>query len=325
MTAWTEKAQGSANPTPSQTLAANRGYILFVSSGLSGSAAAPTSVTGFTLIDSVSTGNGNVNLSAWRHVGAQSGAITLTYATPPTNVRWKLLEASAVNLTGTNGSGMIRAANIVSGNSASTTPSLALAAIVGGNGVLGGLAYNHGAAGTITAGSGYAKVGADYSPGGSPANQLSAQWDETGTTTCGWTTVNASPKAMIALEMVPGVVSDPPTVDAGADQAVDAYDTVTLTGSASGGTPGYGHAWTVVSGGPGGLDIVNASSASASFTAPAGPEGYVLVLRDTVTDAAAQTGTDDVQVSVRAHPHYVRRSGTWHPKRLLTRRGGTWV
>ena len=100
----------------------------------------------------------------------------------------------------------------------------------------------------------------------------------------------------------------PPTAHAGADRTVDPGAAVTLNGS---GTDSDGtiqsYAWSQVSGTS--VTLQNASTARASFTAPATPGA--LVFRLTVTDDSGDTGTDDVTVTVRdAPPRFVSTVAT---------------
>ena len=90
----------------------------------------------------------------------------------------------------------------------------------------------------------------------------------------------------------------PPTANAGLDQAVDELASVTLSGSGldnDGSIASY--AWSQVSGTS--VDLQDASSASASFTAPDKAEGTEeLVIRLTVTDNRGAAASDEVSVTV---------------------------
>lgn len=89
-----------------------------------------------------------------------------------------------------------------------------------------------------------------------------------------------------------------PAVSAGTDLAVDEGVAVTLTASASDpdGTVA-GHAWAQT-GGPT-VKLTGATSASASFTAPAVTADTALTFQVTVTDDRGGQATDTVQVTVR--------------------------
>ncbi len=88
-----------------------------------------------------------------------------------------------------------------------------------------------------------------------------------------------------------------PTADAGADQRVKPGTEVTLSGSGSTGT-GLEYRWRQVSGTDAQLSDPN--QVSVTFTAPAftGSENDTLVFELAVTDSAAQTVTDRVQVTL---------------------------
>lgn len=99
----------------------------------------------------------------------------------------------------------------------------------------------------------------------------------------------------------PPPVNTPPVASAGADQSVQAGDTVVLDASASsdkedGGVTSY--AWKQVSGPV--VSLSGANSASASFTAP--ESGGNLQFQVTVTDSDGLASSDTCTVSVAAAP-----------------------
>ena len=95
-------------------------------------------------------------------------------------------------------------------------------------------------------------------------------------------------------------LSDPPTAVAGPDQVVSAGVTVTLDGSASFDTDGTitAYQWTQIGGTT--VTLTNASTAVATFTAPAAPDSLTFELE--VTDNDAATGTSSISVRVNAPP-----------------------
>ena len=104
---------------------------------------------------------------------------------------------------------------------------------------------------------------------------------------------------VVRAEMVASTGAD--SVNAGADQTVDAVTTVTVTAMASGAVT-----WSQVSG-P--AVTLTPSGLSASFAAPASLAGSTVVLR-----ATCGTATDDVTVTVRAHAEWWSDVGaTWRP------------
>lgn len=330
----TQIATGTGASITGQTLQPGRGYVLTVSMGYGATVALPpTAVTGFTVEGggSIATANGNLHLSVWRRVvtATTTGTITITPDGTQDNIRWSLYEVTGADTGGVNGANLIRrpggTPNIAVVATAALTPSVTLPfAVASGNAVFSAIAYNAATTQTITPGTGYVKVGVDVTASGSPANQLSGELDTTGTTLATWGTTNGSNKAVVAFEIAEATAT-PPTADAGADQAVETWETVTLTGSASGGTGTKTPAWTVVSGAPPGFALVGASTFTPSFEAPGGPDGYTIVLRLTVTDGAAMTATDDVTVTVQPWGRFILRGSTWTPARRSTRRGSTWV
>ena len=93
--------------------------------------------------------------------------------------------------------------------------------------------------------------------------------------------------------------NQPPSADAGADQTVDAGDTVTLDGSGSSDPDGTvaGYQWTQSTGPV--VSLSNEDQASASFVAPELNMATELVFRLTVTDDDGEAASDDVSVTVQ--------------------------
>lgn len=91
--------------------------------------------------------------------------------------------------------------------------------------------------------------------------------------------------------------NQPPTVNAGIDQAVDEGDVVTLTGTAndSDGTIAS-YAWAQLSGPT--VVINNANQAVASFTAPNVNSSTPLIFRLTATDDDGATASDTVTITI---------------------------
>ncbi|HMJ74486.1 MAG TPA: DUF4214 domain-containing protein, partial [Iamia sp.] len=122
-----------------------------------------------------------------------------------------------------------------------------------------------------------------------PAAGTSVSFEVTVTDTLGQT----------ASDTITITVNTPPTADAGDDQTVDPGDTVTLAGSGTDTeTEDLDHQWTVASGPS--VTLVDATSATATFTAPAGPATIVLELE--VTDEHGLSATDTVTITVDGAP-----------------------
>ena len=103
--------------------------------------------------------------------------------------------------------------------------------------------------------------------------------------------------------------NQPPTVDAGADQSVDAGMMVALTGTASDpdGTI-VSYLWEQTGGTM--VSLAGATSGTAMFTAPDVSMDETLTFRLTVTDDDGATASGAVSVMVRARPAGVSLSGT---------------
>jgi len=108
-----------------------------------------------------------------------------------------------------------------------------------------------------------------------------------------------------------------PTVDAGADQSVEPFSTVTLTatGSDTDGTIAS-YAWTQTSGT--GVTL-SGTGASRTFTAPAAQSSQVLVFSVTCTDDGGATSSPDtVTVTVLpATEFYLSSGGVWQPLQTI--------
>lgn len=298
--------------TASVSPAANAPLALWVSSALTGGADGPTSVTGlgltWTKVVDQDSNNSNLNGSLFTaKTGGSpgSGALTITFATARGNAGWKLIQG--------NGGDQFVAASAASTSTASTTPTVTLATTPGStSAVFAFLGYNAGAAQTMEPTAPLVRIGADADTPGAPANQLSAAWDNppSPSQTVAYGTTNGSNKVIAGIELTEGAATNAaPTADAGADQAnVDAYTTVTLTGSGSdsdGTIANY--AWSQTDG-P--AVTLTGTGANRTFRAPATIDGTTLTFQLTVTDNGGATGTDSVDVAVLPHSTWLQLDAT---------------
>ncbi|WP_134670172.1 PKD domain-containing protein [Halorussus marinus] len=109
--------------------------------------------------------------------------------------------------------------------------------------------------------------------------------------------VTASTQTTVTVAQQP--VNEAPTADAGDDQTVDAGDSVALdaSGSSDPDSDDLSYEW-VQTGGPV-ATLTDADSASPGFTAPEVDAETDLTFEVTVTDAAGETATDAVTVTVQ--------------------------
>lgn len=114
-----------------------------------------------------------------------------------------------------------------------------------------------------------------------------------------------------------GTGSNPPTVDAGADQSVTSYSQVTLTANAS--DPDAGDTvtvtWSQSSGTP--TVTLTSSGATASFTSPAVRNGTTLGFEATASDGT-NSDSDTVSVTVSPHNEWAVQAGVEQPIRVDT-------
>ena len=139
--------------------------------------------------------------------------------------------------------------------------------------------------------------------------------------TAGWTTARRSYGCLVTLKGAAAGVD--PVADAGADQTnVEAFDLVTLSGSASGGNPGYSYSWSQIAG-----DTVSlvGTGANRTFVAPAKLSSQTLTFRVTVTDSLGGTDTDDVNIGVIGHDRFRRTGGAWVGMDDFRRGSSSWV
>jgi len=122
-------------------------------------------------------------------------------------------------------------------------------------------------------------------------------------------------------EVLPLIVSDI-VVDAGANQVdINAFDTVTLTGSLSGGTAPFTYAWTQISGT---AVTLSGSGVGRTFLAPGIVDGDTLVFQLTVTDANLITGTDTTSVTILLHSEFTKVGGNWVGYIIKNKVSGSW-
>lgn len=191
--------------TASVTPTGNALLVLHVSYGITATAVAPSSISGlgltWVLVESVNIPNNNVGSALYRAQGASpgSGAITIAFAAAPSNLTYRLFQATDVPI-GNNGadavgsSGNVAIANANASFTLSPSPA-------GSSTILSTIAYNAGTANVMTPGSGYTKIGTDGDAPSTPSHQSSSAYRDTGSSTVDWTTTNASGKSVLGMEI----------------------------------------------------------------------------------------------------------------------------
>lgn len=170
---------GASSATGSISPAANSLILVAVSTGLSGAAAAPSSLSGlgltWTARGNATIGNGNLNValfSAQEDASPGSGAITITYSGTPTNCIWEVVQVTGHDTTSPIGQTKQRGGAGFSFENPSLTFDSAVDAT---SGIFGAFTKNNQTA-VGTAGGGYTKIGTGHDDG-TPSNQIFAQYD----------------------------------------------------------------------------------------------------------------------------------------------------
>lgn len=107
----------------------------------------------------------------------------------------------------------------------------------------------------------------------------------------------------VSLEQVAAAIPD-----LGSDQLVESQSTVNITATVTGSPSSW--TWTQTAG-P--TVTLSGSGASRSFTAPATVDGALITLQAVATISGIDTPPGSVNIAVRAHQWWVRRSGVWKP------------
>lgn len=124
----------------------------------------------------------------------------------------------------------------------------------------------------------------------------------------------------IFLRLHESVANTPPTANAGADQVVAPWSTVTVSAAGSADPDGTiaGYAWTRVSGPA--VTLSGASTSTCTFTAPASMSGATVVLGLVVTDnLGASSAQDTVSITVNRATEAMLVGGVWTPIRIWVR------
>lgn len=115
---------------------------------------------------------------------------------------------------------------------------------------------------------------------------------------------STGPTNAVLVHQLSATAASPPIPDAGPDQSnVTSFSTVTLSGSATNGTP---DTWTWVA--PGGITL-SGTGATRTFTAPANAAGISLTFSLTVTNANGTSSADTVVVNVLPHNEWMMTVG----------------
>ena len=171
---------GASSTTASISPAANSLILVAVSTGLSGAAAAPSSLSGlgltWTARGNATISNGNLNValfSAQEDASPGSGAITINYSgITPTNCIWEVVQVTGHDTTSPIAQTKQRGGSGFSFDNPSLTFDSAVDAT---SGIFGAFTKNNQTA-VGTPGGAYAKIGTGNNDG-SPSNQIFAQYD----------------------------------------------------------------------------------------------------------------------------------------------------
>lgn len=117
-----------------------------------------------------------------------------------------------------------------------------------------------------------------------------------------------------------------PVADAGPDQTVAAFETVTLDGTGSTDEDGVvtDYEWTQTAGPS--VTLSSSTAVQPTFTAPGTDSGTSVTFSLVVTDNLGEdsTNTSEVTITVGSAEQFIAGSGSWHAVQEQTASGGTW-
>ncbi len=195
--------------------------------------------------------------------------------------------------------------------------------------VFGGFGVANSSAKTFTPGSGFSSSPQQTTSAGTTDRGVWNEWKyvtSNGAQTASATlNVSTTWSAIGATYKSSSGGNNPPTANAGTNQSVAPFATVTLDGTGSSDSDGTvsSYAWTQTGG-----TTVTLSSASASqptFTAPGVDNGTSLTFSLTVTDnLGASSSPSTVTVTVSSATEFVVQSGSWQAAQALSLQSGSW-
>jgi hypothetical protein len=118
-----------------------------------------------------------------------------------------------------------------------------------------------------------------------------------------------------------------PTANAGSNQTVAAFETVTLDGTGSSDPDGNvtGYSWTQTAGPT--VTLSSSAAAQPTFTAPGENGGTSVTFSLVATDnlSANSTNTSEVTITVNTAESFVAKSGSWEAVQEMSAQGGSWT
>lgn len=253
---------------------------------------------------------------------------TLTITTSDTHGRWavSVCEFDNIHQTGFDVSANNNAAattSLTTGATATTANQVEV--------VFASFGFTLPSAITFSAGTHYAQAGSQQNTAAASSNRAVANeyriyTAATAHTATGTLSASASYAAAIAT-FAADVISDVvPVADAGFNQTVAAYQTVTLDGTRSTDEDGNvaGYSWTQTAGTT--VTLSNSTVAQPTFTAPGTLSGDTLTFSLVVTDNLGTSSTNSATVTVTVNPaeNYVAHGGVWTAMQELAANSGTW-
>lgn len=273
--------------------------------------------SGWTLIDDCLDGSGvDIRTYGRRRTGTDPSTVAVTITGGTSQAGWAAAAYNGVHVNPAFGTPTQLATAVV--QTAINVPALTTTKTGSYRIVTSGL--GSGSSSFDVMPSGYTQVA--QNAGGKRTILAHAANASAGTTAASSFTVSAAVRGATShFELWPAsLTNEAPTANAGVDQTVEPWSTVTLTGAGSSDPDGSvaSYAWAQLSGAT--VTLSSSSAVSPTFTAPAAEAGNTLVFGLTVTDdSGTASAQDSVTVTVLPATEFcLSAGGVWTPMQTVT-------